>query len=339
MIEAGRLQELHQRRSPVTSLPPEILSYIFELYVSRLWGLTPDVVPAQGPFTLAQVCKLWRGVAESDPHLWTSVHFYFPESHHSREEDVPRVKPVFDLHLKRSGMLPISLTFTDRRIYHPGTEDLITLLVDRLRTHARRWKCISLHLSCGYFPLLFTFTSCDLPSLEHLYIIGDVVITRPITFPLNLESATKLKSFAYSGPGPSVGDSIQLRWESLAEVSFEFAPRCGLSFLSRQFSHLAQCQNISTCSLGIDRAWDLHGGQPIILPSPQPITLPCLQTLRVRRLSPNAHARSAIDLLILPQLQTLEIDASFFDTEGHVFAGNTCIVERVQRHLGGRFTD
>jgi hypothetical protein len=304
-VEAGvRLRELLQRRSPVTSIPPEILAYIFELYVSRLGELTPDGAPAQGPFYLAQVCKLWRAVAESDPHLWTSIHFYFPESHQSREDNVPGVKPVFDLHLKRSGALPISFTFTDHRIYHPATDDLISLLVDRLRTHARRWKSISLQLSCGYFPLLFTFTSCDLSSLEHIDISGDVVFTQRITeLPLNLESATNLKSFTYSGPGPSVDDSINLHWESLAEVSFEFAPHRGRSFtLSRQFRHLAQCQNISICSLGIDRTWRLNGSQTI--------TLPCLQTLRVRRLSPDAHARGAIDLFILPQLQTLEIDAS-----------------------------
>ena len=294
-----RLQELLRRRSPVTCLPPEILAYIFELFVSRFGELTH----AQGPVCLAQVCKLWRAVAESDPHLWTSIHFYVPESQ-SREEDVPRVKPVFDLHLKRSGALPISLTFTDHRIYHPATEDLISLLVDRLGMHARRWKRISLQLSCGYFPHLFTFTSCDLSSLEHIYISGDVVITHRTTeLPLNLESATNLKSFTYSGPRPPLSDSIHLHWESLAEVSFEFAPHCGRSFtLSRQFWHLAQCQNISICSLGIDRPWGLNAGQTI--------TLPCLQTLRVRRLSPGAHARGAIDLLILPQLQTLEIDAS-----------------------------
>ncbi|KAH0839382.1 hypothetical protein J3R83DRAFT_80 [Lanmaoa asiatica] len=40
------------------------------------------------------------------------------------------------------------------------------------------------------------------------------------------------------------------------------------------------------------------------------ITLSCLQTLRVRRLSPYSHAHTTIDPLILPQLQTLEIDAS-----------------------------
>ncbi|KAF8432239.1 hypothetical protein L210DRAFT_3650533 [Boletus edulis BED1] len=300
----NRLQELLQRRSPVTRLPPEILAHIFELYVVRLSELTPGSVPAQGPFCLTQVCTLWRSIAESYPHLWTSIHFYFPESQQNREEDTPNVGLVFDLHLKRSGVLPISLTFTDHRMYHFATEDLISMLADRLRTHAQRWKRITLHMSCAYFPLLFTFTPCDLSSLEHLYISGDVLGRQPMVLRLDLESATNLKSFAYSGPGQSADDEIHLCWENLAEVAFEFVPHNGTSFtLARQFRNLVQCQNITTCSLGIDRTpWHLNDGQFI--------TLPHLQTLRVRRLSPYAQVRGAIDLLVLPQLQTLEIDAS-----------------------------
>lgn len=293
-------------RSPVTLLPPEILAYIFELCVVRGIESTPPVpVLAQGPFYLTQVCQLWKAIAESDPRLWTSIQFYFPDSHRNREEDVQRVKPVFDLYLKLSGALPMSLTFTDHRICHSTTEDLISLLVDRLRTHARRWKWISLQLSCGYFPLLFTFTPCDLSSLEHLYISGDVFQHTITTLRLNLESATNLKSFTYSGPRHSMDDRTDVHWESLEEVSFEFAPHSGTSStLSRHFRHLAQCQNMTTCSLGIGRPFwpSLNDGQTI--------TLPCLQTLRVRRLSSYSNARTAIDPLILPQLQTLEIDAS-----------------------------
>ena len=290
----------------MTRVPLEILAYIFELCLVDKGISTPVFVPVQGPFCLAQVCKLWKAIAESDPHLWTSIHFYFPDGRQSREKDVARVKPMFDLHLKRSGALPISLTFTDNRFYHAATEDLICLLVDRLREHSRRWKSISLQMSCGYFPLLFTFMPCDLSSLEHLYINGDVLGQRIVTtLCLSLESAKHLKSFAYSGPGHSLNDKIDLHWDRLGEVSFEFAPHNGMSStLSRQFKRLAQCQNITTCSLGIDRPFWLD------LDRDQTITLPCLRTLRVRRLSSYSHARTVIDPLILPQLQTLEIDAA-----------------------------
>ena len=293
-------------RSPVTRLPPEILAYIFELCQVGEDMCTPVFVPAQGLFCFAQICRVWRAVAESNPRLWTSIHFYFSDALQNRKEDVSRVKPVFDLHLKRSGALPISLTFTDHRLYDAATEDLIALMVDRLRAHSRRWVHVSLHLSCGYFPLLFTFMPCDLSSLEQLHISGDMLGQRIVTtLHLNLESAKNLKSFSYSGPGHSLDDKIDLPWEQLEDVAFEFSPHNGMSStLSRQFGRLAQCQNITTCSLGIDRPFwlDLHGDQTI--------TLPCLRTLRARRLSLQSHARTVIDTLILPQLQMLEIDAA-----------------------------
>lgn len=293
--------------SPVARLPHETLAYIFELCLARERESTPVFVPSQVPFCLAQVCKLWRAIVGSDPHLWTSIRFYFPHERRNREEDVPRIKPVFDLYLKRSGALPISLTYTDHRCYEADTEYLVSLLVDRLRTHSRRWKRISLRLSCGYFPLLFKFMPCDLSSLEHLDISGDVLGQQVVTtLCLNLDSAKNLKSFAYSGPSRSLVDKIDLHWERLAEIAFEFAPHNGTSStLSRQLKRLVQCQNITTCSLGIDRPFwlDLAGNQTI--------TLPSLRTLRVRRLSTTqSHARTVIDPLILPGLQTLEIDAA-----------------------------
>ncbi|KAF8417177.1 hypothetical protein L210DRAFT_3581278 [Boletus edulis BED1] len=307
-VDANRPQELLQYHSSITRLPPEVLAYIFELYVAFSKELSrPDGVLPQGPFCIAQVCTLWRAVVESDPHLWTSIHFHFPESRQSREKDVPMVQSVLDLHLIRSGALPISLTFTDDRMYLPAKSNLISLLVDRLRMHAQRWKCISLQLAGDYFPLLFTFTPCNLSSLECLAINSNAVAFAVPTMPqLNLESAANLKSFSYTGPGPSVEDRIHLHWENLAELSFEFASHFGGSFVSRQrLIDLARCRNITTCSLGIDQP------PPSVVTGS--ITLPCLQTLRVRRVTGPALAHGMIDPLILPQLQNLEIDASNLD--------------------------
>lgn len=307
VADPDRPQEpkLVQHCSPVTCLPPEILAYIFEHYVAHSEEWMPaDSVLAHGPFCIAQVCTLWRAVAESDPHLWTSIHLYFPVSHASREEDVSMVKPILDLHLKWSKTLPISLIYADHRVFERVTKGLVLLLVDRLRTHARRWKRISMELPTGYFSDLFTFTPCDLSSLEYLGINGNMFThASSISLSLDLESATKLQSFSYCGPGRLAEDRIDLHWENLSEASFGFAPYRGLTFASYgRFIDLAQCKNITTCSLGIDR--------PPRRGANENITLPCLQTLRVRRLSPYAHASGSINPLILPQLQTLEIDAS-----------------------------
>ena len=297
-----------ENHSPVSCIPPELLVYIFELYVAHFGDLTPDGSTPQGLSCLAQVCKRWRNIAESNPCLWTSIHFYFPESqrHQSHEK---AVGPLLDLYLKRSGTLPISLTFIDHRPYNITTKYLVLFLVDRLRAHARRWKRISLHVTPICIPILLTFTLGDLSSLERVCISSDTRVL-PLhmhdyffPFSLNLESATNLKSFAYSGLCGTPQD-IVLHWENLSEVSFAFPHLGSGRTLRYNLWHLSRCQNITTCSLGIEENTrpQLSGIQTIILP--------CLETLRVRRLSRDAHACSAIDPLILPQLHTLEIDAS-----------------------------
>ena len=256
--------------SPLTRLPHEILAHVFELCVVGKDDLMPVTAPAQGVFCLAQVCKLWR-----------AVHLYFGDKHRDREKDVPRVKSVFDLYLKRSGTLPISLTFNDHRVYHYATLNLVSLLVDQLRTHSRRWKRISLHLPGKYF------------------------MVWPTTFRLNLQSAPNLKSFAYSGPGPRYDSNLIIHWKGLAEVLFDFRSDNIINVTlsdSLQFRYLAQCQNLTTCTLGVDRTWWLVAHNPI--------TLPVLRTLRIHGFSPFSSVCKVIDPLILPQLQTLDIEAT-----------------------------
>ncbi|KAF9241092.1 hypothetical protein BU15DRAFT_45249, partial [Melanogaster broomeanus] len=291
-------------RSPVQRIPPEILAYIFDLCVIR--GSDPQPTSAQAPLYLARVCGTWREIAHSCPHLWTHINISFSEKCTNRATDVSKASLALDVWLKMSSTLPISFIFTDHRIYHPDTQDLIRLLVDRLRQNSRQWKSISLQLSSAYFPTLFTFTLCDLASLEHLSINseGDV-LTIQTRAHLNLTYAMNLKSLAYGALGDDVHDRISIAWDQLTEVSFEFTPSWGISPqvpVSRHFPQLAQCQNIITCSLGI--------GERVRSRTAGSITLPLLRTFRIRRLSPRSHVRSAIDPLILPQLQTLEIDAA-----------------------------
>ena len=282
----------------MTRIPLEILTHIFRLYLPSWDDQTPGSPPsARHPSRLARVCKLWRATVESDPHLWTSIHFHHTLTERGEEEN--KMQAVFDLHLKRSGTLPLSLTFT---CYHfsESNSRLISLFVNRLRGHSRRWERISLHLPWNSFPLLFEFTHCDLSSLEHLHISSDngqSVVHAPL---LNLDSATNLKSFGYSGSNSSLINTVGLHWERLTEISFDFIMLWSQSPPCQQFTHLGDCQNVITCSLGINNNYSLH--------SQQTITLPRLQTLRIRRLSNHADT-SLFDFLILPQLETLEIDS------------------------------
>ena len=94
---------------------------------------------------------------------------------------------------------------------------------------------------------------CNLSSLEHFCINGvDRVGWHRNRVCLDLDSATNLKSFSY-GTVDFLEDDVNFGWENLMEVSFTFSPhvRAGHT-VYHQMQHLTQCQNITTCSLGIE---------------------------------------------------------------------------------------
>src|SRR6267154_3447326 len=153
--------------------------------------------------------------------------------------------------------------------------------------------------------MIWGFTSSGkLTSVEHLAIHGDLTgkLITP-TYNLDLASATRLKSFSYTG-SEFVDHRIQVGWGGLTHLSLEYGAHQGTSHtLATFYSQLNSCQNLTTCSLGISLPFRrLLGNEDILLP--------CLETLRVRRLTPRADAGCVIDPLILPQLKTLQIDAA-----------------------------
>ena len=290
--------------SPIACLPPEILSYIFRLYLLPLnEQIHTSSLGVQSPSSLAQVCRIWKAIIESDPYLWASICFYFPKDVQKRlKEDERRIPHIVDLHVKFSGTLPLSFAFTHLCDRTESTTTVIDLLENRLREHSRRWKRISLHMGSDYITILLGSMQYDLSSLEHVYIHNDFrLCSRPTPY-LNLKSATNLKSFTSNEffYGISTGD---LHWRRLVEASFDFAPK-DICLLSQKCSLLMDCRNVVTCSLGLheshDRMW--HTIVPSI------ITFPRLQTLRVRRLVRKTNT-SIVRRLNLPRLKTLEIDS------------------------------
>ncbi|KAJ7157210.1 hypothetical protein C8R46DRAFT_909567, partial [Mycena filopes] len=71
-------KELNHRGNPVLSLPPEITSEIFLHCVpapSPLDSLgKPNPTKNVAPLLLLQVCRTWRQIALSTPHLWAALH-------------------------------------------------------------------------------------------------------------------------------------------------------------------------------------------------------------------------------------------------------------------------
>ncbi|KAJ7722785.1 hypothetical protein B0H16DRAFT_1431217, partial [Mycena metata] len=139
---------------PVLTLPPELVSEIFEHFVP----VYPKRAPQKGllsPITLCQICRLWREIALSTPLLWrTFKNFLRPGGSVQNEEADHQT----ELSLQRSGSFPLSveLEYTTRS----DTPFLFLIIA-----HRARWQHLKLFVSprnlgaiIGPFPLLESLT-------------------------------------------------------------------------------------------------------------------------------------------------------------------------------------
>ncbi|KIJ59782.1 hypothetical protein HYDPIDRAFT_118134 [Hydnomerulius pinastri MD-312] len=308
-LHADRVAELAKAsatlHSPVQRMPPEILGIIFEncLPVDEF----SRAVLSQSPLLLGRVCSHWRQVCLSTPRLWTSLSFHFLETDLDRTQDEKRVTRALDTWLQRSSPVPLSISFTDHRIFQKETEVLIIWLLLQIRDNCALWKDIYLQFSSDYFIQLSALSPCEFTSLESLSVHADHMGWRRglISLSLDLTLADRLKSLSYTGPDRVVREELLADWTRLTEMSFQYdLHEAGgeSSTLSRHFGTLRLCQNLTVFSVGI--------GHPFHFYPDDFIVLPCLHTLKIRRLSRRSHARTIVDALILPQLETLDIDSA-----------------------------
>ncbi|KAJ7720948.1 hypothetical protein B0H16DRAFT_1896708 [Mycena metata] len=124
---------------PVLTLPPELVSEIFEHFVP----VYPKRAPQKGllsPITLCQICRLWREIAFSTPLLWRTFKIFLRPGGSVQNKEADHQT---ELSLQRSGSFPLSLIIA----------------------HRARWQHLKLFVSprnlgaiIGLFPLLESLT-------------------------------------------------------------------------------------------------------------------------------------------------------------------------------------
>ncbi|KZP25084.1 hypothetical protein FIBSPDRAFT_929385 [Athelia psychrophila] len=103
-------------RAPVLLLPPEILGYIFEIVVN---GRTR---PFQHlPMLLSGICRVWREVSISNPHLWTNIRV-----------GTDKPKALSDLYFQRSKACDLNVYYVHEAPI-PGTFKPASLSLHRCR--------------------------------------------------------------------------------------------------------------------------------------------------------------------------------------------------------------
>ncbi|KIK95414.1 hypothetical protein PAXRUDRAFT_386372 [Paxillus rubicundulus Ve08.2h10] len=286
---------------PVHRMPPELLGIIFEncLPTKEL----PSATLSESPLLLGRVCTHWRSVSQSTPKLWTSLSFNFLESDIDRMRDGIKVTFVLDRWLRRSSNLLLSVSFTDNRIYQPDTDNLIAWFLLQIREHSKRWKYIYLQFSTDYFTRLSVMSSCRFTSLESLSIHADHMGWRRglATLGLDLGLTDRLKYLSYTGPDWSIRENTFMDWTHLTEISFQYnlheAGGEG-SMLFQHFTSFGLCQNLTVLSICLRYSFRSFPNDFIVLPR--------LHTLKI--LSRNSRGYAVLNLFVLLQLETLEID-------------------------------
>jgi len=317
VVHVRRVSQSPQRGAAVHRMPPEILGIIFENCLDV--QASSRAVLSEPPLLLGRVCSYWRSVALSTPRLWTSLSLRFLETNIDRSRDGIKVATAVETWLHRSHPAPLSIAFTDNRIFQKDTEDVVIRLLSCIRMHAPRWKAIHLKFSSDYFLQLDVLSSCAFSALSSFSVHVDHMGWRRslLSLRFDLTQASRLTSLAYTGPDHVIREDILVDWTRLTSVAFSYdLHEAGgeSATLPRHFSTLALCQNLTELSVGLSVTLAQHLHQLDAVAQGQTaipmIELSRLHTLRVRRLNRSAHACALLDALRLPQLSTLHIDGA-----------------------------
>jgi len=158
--------------SPVSSVPPELLTKIFLYVVShqevdvssstiaqdrtRAIGLgttrtaphTPSHRSCAGPFSISHVCPTWRGLSLSIPALWTNLQVISPRT--------TKLVRLLSLWIGRTRQRPLSLSLYQYPCSPSPRTEQATKYVWRLFLSAMdRWRSLDVNVSMGFDRLMY----------------------------------------------------------------------------------------------------------------------------------------------------------------------------------------
>ncbi|KII86828.1 hypothetical protein PLICRDRAFT_93477 [Plicaturopsis crispa FD-325 SS-3] len=147
-VEAARSEGYH---APIASLPPELLSRIFEDIVFS--HKPSERFPV--PYRLLGISKNWRDTALGTSSLWTYVHL----------DDAPTMLPLLHQHLERSRRRPLDVYMKDiseatLNRMHPSME-------------LSRWRRLRIHTKTrtSLYNMLAHISDAEAPLLELLTLV------------------------------------------------------------------------------------------------------------------------------------------------------------------------
>lgn len=259
---------------PPTNLPVEILQEVFFQCLPKqpnisahpgFWRQESLSSPSYAPLLLCHVCRKWRAVALSSPHLWTTMSVIV------RLGVAVPAPDLVSVWLRRSGALPLNLALYQQ---NESTANRVAAghILDLFKRHISQWGDI-------HFELFGPHYSCSLiPSERARPLLREFRLYTSHLFPEQekdlfsvLNHAPQLESLHVSRiPDLDLfgGSPIPIPWVQLVHLSLDYVPAVGTAL-----HILNTCPNLKHCSMKIDTA---RGS--LLYPPPH---LPKLHTLSI----------------------------------------------------------
>ncbi|KAJ7647131.1 hypothetical protein FB45DRAFT_189955 [Roridomyces roridus] len=268
------------------------------------------------PLLLLQVCRAWRRVALSLPHLWTSL------SVAVRNGQASPPLNVASEWLQRSGDLPLQLSLSQSN-ESDGNQEAADAVLALYMRYLRRWKDVRLDVANPtygkslqpsahlYAPLLETFHLLTL----HRMTPNDEIMQDLLRM---LEVAPRLSNFSVtrlSDLDVSPTTTVAIPWTQLTCLDLGFIPS-----VSACLSLMSGCPKLESCNLLVD---ENQGPLPAV-----PIVLPALTSIELHIRSTELAA--LLDRAIFPALKSMVLYVQNAD-DSQVFWPQTSFMDFLGR--------
>ncbi|KAJ7058506.1 hypothetical protein C8F01DRAFT_1255657 [Mycena amicta] len=284
---------------PALSLPPELLSEIFEYFPENN---RPVIGGKDSPLILGLVCGYWRDVALSLPTLWSSFFINAKTYPETFEEDAPHLE-LLPLWIRRSGGVPLAFDFS------ASDGALCRALLKELLLHSRRWSHAAFYVPLN---LLRNITG-DMPLLKHLDISPHGLPTDEELFTV-VDNAPQL-THAVLGDC-FVPDVVRLPWKQLTHIT-------GLCLYESEAVYILKLAvNLVHCKVYIVDGTEINDDQPNVESG--------LRHLEIHMRDSDASLAHVIGGLSLPSLEFFSVHQSLLTR--HDFE---LIKELISRLSGG----
>ena len=274
-IEAysSRIEHIAWAKSPINSLPSEIISYVLQL-AALSWGDNCDVKIRD----LQLVSRYWRDTIRNSPNFWSSIHLH-------SSTNMSLVKT----HVTRSNQYPLDVS-----IEFWVDDDQITTYIDSIISHVHRWRTLKIGGNDRCFQLVLDkINHLKFPSLTHAAMHAHH--SYPIQYPtfLKPENSPSLETLDLVCLIPMGEFSLGQKNTDLSLVLSDDVRRSG----PLTFPSLLSSQKLTTLDLMYSRC-------PAV--PPNSISLPLLNSLTLH----SNHPRELLTAMVAPRLSYFSLDGA-----------------------------